>query len=59
MKKRSLRFLTLTLIGILLYSCQKEDDFEKENLTSQNTKHKTQNKSKLKVLTKLLAWGRN
>ncbi len=31
------RLLILTLIGIILYSCQKEDDFEKENLTSQTT----------------------
>ena len=35
MKKKSLRFLILILIGILMYSCQKEDTFEKENLTSQ------------------------
>ena len=34
MKKQSLRFLTLTLIGILIYSCQKEDDFIEE---TQNT----------------------
>lgn len=37
MKKHSLRFLTLTMIGIFIYSCQNEDDFEKENLTSQTT----------------------
>lgn len=35
--KNSLRFLTLTLIGIAFYSCQNDDNFEKENLTSQNT----------------------
>ncbi|MCG8184435.1 hypothetical protein [Tenacibaculum piscium] len=37
MKKQSLWFLVLTLIGIILYSCQNDDDFEKENLTSQTT----------------------
>ncbi|MHB0756917.1 hypothetical protein [Polaribacter sp. M15] len=34
MKKQSLRFLTLTLIGILIYSCQKDDDFIKEDISS-------------------------
>lgn len=37
MKKHSLRFLALTLIGIIFYSCQNDDNFEKENLTSQTT----------------------
>ena len=27
MRKQSLRFLTLTIIGILMYSCQNDDDF--------------------------------
>ena len=27
MKKHSLRFLTLFLIGVLIHSCQKDDDF--------------------------------
>ena len=33
MKKHSLRFLTLTLIGILIYSCQNDDDFMKEDVS--------------------------
>ncbi|WP_299064808.1 hypothetical protein [uncultured Polaribacter sp.] len=40
MKKQNLRFLTLTLlIGILVYSCQKEDEFVNEEISSiQQTK---------------------
>ena len=34
MKKHSLRFLILTLIGIFIYSCQNDDDFIKEDLSS-------------------------
>lgn len=37
MRKQSLRFFALTLIGILMYSCQKDDNFENGNLTSQTT----------------------
>ena len=36
MKKHGLRFLTLTLIGILIYSCQNDDDFYNENQGRQN-----------------------
>lgn len=34
MKKQSLRFLLLTLIGILIYSCQNDDDFLEPQTTS-------------------------
>jgi len=34
MRKHSLRFLTLTLIGILIYSCQKDDEFETVDISS-------------------------
>jgi hypothetical protein len=36
MKKNSLRFLTLTLIGLLIYSCQNEDDFLEPNSSIEN-----------------------
>ncbi|PCI33329.1 MAG: hypothetical protein COB60_07870 [Flavobacteriaceae bacterium] len=36
MKKHSLRFLTLTLIGILICSCQNDDDFFNENQGNKN-----------------------
>ncbi|PCI34129.1 MAG: hypothetical protein COB60_06915 [Flavobacteriaceae bacterium] len=35
MKKHSLRVLALTLIGIMLYSCQKEDDFQEKTQNEQ------------------------
>lgn len=34
--KNSYRLLLLTLIGILMYSCQNDDDFHDENLEQQN-----------------------
>jgi hypothetical protein len=36
MKKHSLRFLIVTLIGILIYSCQNEDDFLEPNSSIEN-----------------------
>lgn len=37
MRKQNYRLLILTLIGMMLYSCQNDDDFEKENLILQTT----------------------
>jgi hypothetical protein len=34
MRKQSYRLLLLTLIGILIYSCENEDDFVKEESSS-------------------------
>ena len=36
MKKNKLRFLTLALIGLLVYSCQNEDDFLEPNSSIEN-----------------------
>lgn len=48
MKKHSLRFLTLTLIGILIYSCQNDDDFLENPQNEVSTIDYSQGAKKLK-----------
>jgi len=48
MKKHSLRFLTLTLIGILIYSCQNDNDFLENPQNEVSTIDYSQGAKKLK-----------